>query len=291
MKIISAFIVFISMTTYICQAQLPDTDIFLVDIVKAGDGYKFSDPKNITNRKGYDNQPCFIGKENDIIYVVVEDTTQSDLYMYRSSSKKAIQLTQTRESEYSPFVAADNQTITVVRVDADSGQRLYNMKLPMLKPELIENSDSVGYFAWMNDSTVAMFILGKPFTLELLNTKTSKRKIADKNPGRCLKMAHDNSALYYVSKSDSTEWHIMSMTSDMKKKKVANTLKGSEDFAIMQGGEIIMGSEGKLYQLNMKSGEWRMIADFTSHLKGFYRIVLNRDGTQLALVAYTGDKP
>jgi hypothetical protein len=273
-------------------SQLPETDIFICTMQKVKDTLLFSRPINITNRKGYDNQPCFTKDGNKILFVAVEDTNQSDIYVYDLTKKSISQFTNSKESEYSPAYTPDKKFISVVRVDADSGQRFY--KLPESdwhKAEHIKNTDSIGYFCWLNDTMLAMFILGPSNTLQVLNTNTSERKLIASDVGRCLKLSPDKKSLYFILKSNADEWYIYSMALGSKKlTKIAQTLPGNEDFTFLPDGTIIMGKDAILYKLD-KTNTWKKIADFTLDLPGFYRIVINEKGTMMALVAYTGKKP
>lgn len=273
-------------------AQLPETDIFLCTIKKDASEYIFSKPVNITDHKGYDNQPCFTPDGKRILYVSVSDTTQSDIYSYDLEAKVSIQFTETRESEYSPSYTRDNKFISVVRVDGDSGQRFY--RLPIHNPDnalLVKNSDSIGYSCWLTETNLAMFILGPANTLQVLNTKTSERKLIASDIGRCLKLSHDGTKMYFVLKSNPSEWYIYSMDcKDYMLTRITKTLPHCEDFAVMPDGSLLLGSEGKLY-ISENNSDWKMIADFTSELSNFYRLAINNDGTLLALVAFTGKKP
>ena len=71
----------------VTHAQLPETDIFLSTIKKQNNKYIFSKPENITNRKGYDNQPCFTKDGKQILFVSVRDTLQSDIFSYTIKTK------------------------------------------------------------------------------------------------------------------------------------------------------------------------------------------------------------
>jgi hypothetical protein len=51
-----------------------------------------------------------------------------------------------------------------------------------------------------------------------------------------------------------------------------------------------MGKEGKLFYSSHET-EWKFLADFSSTVSDFYRIAVNRSGTLLALVAFSGKKP
>jgi Tol biopolymer transport system component len=272
--------------------QLPETDIFICNIKKDSTGYTFSKPENITNRPGYDNQPFFTPSGNRLLYVSVVDSSQSDIYSYDIAAKVSQQFTETKESEYSPAFTPDNKFVSVVRVDADSGQRLYRLPINNLKSaEIVSNTDSIGYSCWLNDSNVAMFILGKANTLQVLDTKHFKRKLIASDIGRCMKLSPDRKKMYFIVKSNPEEWFIYSMDcSGYALHRITVTLPNCEDFAILPDGKLIMGYTGKLYSFSPESG-WTMIADFTSELQDFYRVSVNNDGTMLALVAFTGKKP
>jgi hypothetical protein len=275
------------------SGQLPDTDIFLADIKNEGGNLSFSQPVNITNRKGYDNQPFFMQDGKSILYVAYKDTTQSDAFKYDIASKKVTQLTKTKESEYSPNLTPDGKSISVVRVDSDTGQRLYTISLnDFSKAQLVKESDSIGYYCWLNDSSLAMFILGNTMSLQVLNNKTSTRKWIASDIGRCMKLSPDKKKMYFVIKQNEAEWSIFQLEiATLTITRVISTLKGSEDFAVMPDESLLMGSEGKLYIKKPLSYEWKEIADFTSSLKDFYRITVSPKGDKIAFVSFTGKKP
>jgi Tol biopolymer transport system component len=274
-------------------AQLPDTDIFIADIKDDNGNLSFSQPVNITNRNGYDNQPYFMPDGKSILYVAFKDSTQSDVFKYELASKKLTQLTKTKESEYSPNLAPDGKSISVVRVDSDTGQRFYTIPLnDFSKAQLIKGTDSIGYYCWLNDSSLAMFILGNTMSLQVLNTKTSERKWIASDIGRCMRLSPDKKKMYFVIKQNETEWAIFQLDIfTLTITKVIATLKGSEDYAILPDESLLIGSEGKLYIKKAGSNEWKETADFTSSLKDFYRITVSPKGDKIALVSFTGKKP
>jgi Tol biopolymer transport system component len=272
-------------------AQWPDTDIFLADVKTTGGNLSFGKPMNITNRKGYDNQPYFMPNGKGLLFISQPDTLQTDVYKYDFASKKISQQTFSKESDFSPALSPDGKNISVVRIDADTAQRLHNLPLSNLKSDVtIKGSELVGYFCWLNDSSVAMFILGDAFSLQILNTKTSERKWIASDVGRCMKLSPDKKKMFFVLKQNPNEWAIFSLDiATLKMTKVVSTLKDSEDFAVMNDGSFLMGSEGKLYQY--KNNNWNPVADFSASLKDFYRISINAKGYKIAVVAYTGKKP
>jgi Tol biopolymer transport system component len=274
------------------KSQLPETDIFLCTVKKDSSGYIFSTPENITDREGYDNQPSFSPDTKKILYTAVADSLQSDIYSYDIELKASFQITSTAESEYSPAFTPDNSRISVVRVDTDSAQRFYTFPFNQIDDAtLIKNTDGIGYACILNDSLLAMFILGKAHTLQVLNVKNSERKLIASDIGRCMKLSPDKSKMFFIIKSNPAEWYIYAMNcSDFSLTRISKTPDGCEDFAIFPDGSFVMGSKGKLYLLG-GSNEWKEIADFSKELTDFYRVSVSNDGSYIALVAFRGKKP
>jgi Tol biopolymer transport system component len=276
----------------LAHSQLPETDIYLSDIRTVNNQTTFTDPVNITHHKGYDNQPCFSPDGKKILFVSVQDTTQSDVYVYDIALRTTLPFTFTPVSEYSPAYTPDKKFISVVRVDADSGQRFY--LLPVKTPEkarAVANTDSIGYACWINDSLLAMFILGPSNTLQLLNTTTGERKLVASDIGRCMKLSPDKRRMYFILKSNEKEWFVYAMdVRDFSLSRLAPALEGSEDFAILPDGTLLMGAGSKLFALKPGTA-WTLLRDFSASFTGFYRIAVDEKGKRLALVAYTGKKP
>lgn len=292
MKII-ILCIFLCMVS-IVNAQLPETDIFISQVTKRDGKLVFSKPENITSRKGYDNQPFFMPDGKTLLYVAVPDTAQADIFKYDFVSKKITAVTNTGESEYSPMLAPDGKNISVVRVDTDNGQRFYNLPINKINfAEHVSGTDSIGYYCWLSDSSLAMFILGNAMTLQVLNIRTGTRTLIASDIGRCMKLSNDKKSLYFVIKQNDNEWGLFEMNINTgEKKRVTSTLTGSEDFAIMPDGTFLMGNKGKLFQCDPSSGSnWKEIADFSSALGDFYRISINAKGDRIAMVAFTGNKP
>ncbi|MBL0342048.1 MAG: hypothetical protein IPP71_14650 [Bacteroidetes bacterium] len=86
------------------SAQVATTEIFLIDIVKKDKKLTYGIPINITNRDGYDNQPEFTPDGSKILYVVMPDSTQADLFEYTIADSTTKQLSETAESEYSQSI-------------------------------------------------------------------------------------------------------------------------------------------------------------------------------------------
>lgn len=280
MRIIIIICLYFVQATYL-GAQTPDTDVLLYDI--DWNKKQLKNKKNLTNWKGYDNQP-FFSPDAQRVYFTRALKDQSDAYYYDLKLKVVREFTSTQESEYSPTVTPDGKHISVIRVEKDSTQRLWRFPTDMGEPELIfENVKPVGYQAWVDDQTVALFILGSPNSLHLANTIDGTSKPITYGIGRSLHYNQGN--VFFVHKENATDWWIKKMeVATEKVTTVSKTLDGREDFVVTKSGKILMGDGEAIYEL--KSLKWKKLFKFKNPgFKDFNRLAVSDDESKLAIVA------
>jgi len=268
-------------------ATPPASDIFIID-VKTKDGQmKFGQPLKITNFVGYNNQPSFLPDGHSVLYTSIRNK-QADIYRYDIRSSATTQITNTPESEYSPTLMPDGKSISVVRVEADLTQRLWRFPLAGGPPSLIlERIKPVGYHLWIDDHTLALFILGKPNTLQIVDTSTEKAETVAENPGRILRRIPHQNKFSFVHKVSDKEWVIKAF--DLRTRTSASlidTLPGVEDYAWMSSGVLLMAKDSKLFAVVPLTGKtWSEVADFSAAgLKSITRIAVSQ-GDRIAIVA------
>src|SRR6185503_5120037 len=105
------------------------TDIYLASLSTRQGRLVVGAPVNVTRRPGYDNQPTFTRDGQALLYTVIASDGQADIYRYDLRTKTSRRVTSTPESEYSPTVYSDGTRFSVVRVEADSTQRLWSFQL------------------------------------------------------------------------------------------------------------------------------------------------------------------
>src|SRR4030095_13891111 len=92
-----------------------------------------------------------------------------------------VQITNTPEGEYSPGVMPDGTRFSVVRVEAGGTQRLWSFALDGSDPKGVLNDvKTVGYYAWVDNATVALYVLGgdgNPSTLQVADVSTGKATV------------------------------------------------------------------------------------------------------------------
>ncbi len=266
----------------------PATDIFMIDLATTRAGnLKLGEPVKITNWAGYNNQPAFMSDGQSILYTSMREK-QADIYRYDIGSAATIQVTHTPESEYSPTLMPDGKSISVVRVEADGTQRLWKFPLAGGVPSLIlENIKPVGYHLWVNDNTLALFVLGKPNTLQLADLRSGKAEVIAENPGRILRRVPHENKFSFVHKVSDQEWLIK--TFDLKTRAIATFIKtfpGVEDYAWTPAGVLLMANGAKLFARRKSDFAWVELADFSNAgLKNITRIAVGPKGDRIAIVA------
>jgi len=247
-------------------------------------------PMNITDRPGYDNQPSFTEDQRGVYFTSVRDDAQADIYRYDLEAKRTTRVTATApESEYSATPIDGGSAISVVRVERDSTQRLWRFPLNGGVPTVIlERVRPVGYYAWADDHTLALFVLGSPNTLQLADTRTGNSDTIATNIGRSLHRIPGTQRISFVRKSSPTEWWIESLDpAGRETTRLVRLPAGVEDYAWLPDGSMLCGRESRLLRWSGKAGdEWREIADLgTAGVKDITRLAVNARGDRIAFVA------
>ncbi|GAB4029664.1 hypothetical protein GCM10028774_02100 [Spirosoma jeollabukense] len=267
----------------------PDADIFLVDLTLTSQPAQVGNPVNITQRKGYDNQPSFTPDGKSILYTAMQDDGQTDIYRYDLQQKTSSPLTRTAESEYSATVTPDKAYFSVIRVEKDKTQRLWKFPISGTgEPTLVlEKVKPVGYHCWLTPDWLALFVLGAPNSLQLAHVGAGDTTRIESSIGRSLHKIPGKNALSFVHKRTATEWDIKQL--DLKSNQlttIAPTLAGSEDFVWTPDGTLLMCQGTALYQLKPgATPAWTKLADFSSlGIKQLNRLDIDAAGKKLALV-------
>jgi Tol biopolymer transport system component len=282
-------------------AQPSSTDIWIAGIEMRNGKPVAGIPERITQNDYYDNQPCFSTDGTLLYYASMPDTVQTDIFEYNIRKKSYRQLTNTLESEYQPqLVPYDKKKISVIRVDLDKAQRFYEMDIldgAFSEDPLMPNEDSLAYYAWINDTTVGAYMLnGQGGSLQQFDMKPQQAILLMNNGGfgRCLAKVPGTLLLSYVQKGSDGKNTIM--TYDMETEDrvpITETPEKTEDYCWGPDGKIYMGVNGKLmcYDTKSTSQKWEEVADWQKITGNFYRLAMSPDGSRIALVTYSGDKP
>lgn len=182
------------------------TEIFLMDIAESNGTITLSNPKNITNRRGYDNQPFFHPTLPLLYYTAMQDG-QTDIWSYNLKTGVGLQVTNTIDSEYSPTVTPDQKYLSCIvqrKLNGDQDLVKYNIKNSAETQMIFESQKTgkIGYQAWLNSNELVTFVLGTPQTLHYHSLITKKDTIVAPNIGRSLHLIPKQKAFSFVQEID-----------------------------------------------------------------------------------------
>lgn len=268
----------------------PATDIYLADLHVANRKVTVGTPVNVTARPGYDNQPCFLPSGHAFLYTSVRDS-QADIYRYDLDRKTSARVTNTRESEYSATPLPKGAAFSVVRVEADSTQRLWAFDADGTHPRLVLDSiKPVGYHAWGDDHTLVLFVLGNPATLQVADARApgAHGEVLAHDIGRSLQRIPGRAAVSFVQRDSIAGPSLQEL--DIRTRRVARLVKlpaGADFVAWTRDGIVLTASGTRLYQWDQqRGGDWETVADFApARLTNVTRLAVSPRGNRLAIVA------
>ena len=288
----------------------PDTEIYLASLKMIDGAIELGAPVNITNNPGYDNQPFFTADGKGILFASVRGAapggaegslTRTDIYRYDIASRATARVTETAEGEYSPTAMLDGTRVSVIRVEADGTQRLASIApngakiqvdviLPDIKP--------VGYHAWADERTVAMFVLGgngQPATLQVGDTTTGTARTLASDIGRSIQRIPGTGARAEISfvQRERDGQTVRLLVKKLNPATGAITtltpaVDGSReaDLAWTPDGTLLMAKDGMLYGWKPGRTGWREAASLQKlSLGAVTRIAVSPSGDSIALVA------
>ena len=283
----------------LAQNKVPDTDIYLATLKNNNGKITVTDTVNITHRPGYDNQPYFYDNGNSILFVTYKQNAEIQRYDINSGNIYNVSLPFTKGLDaYSPNIVPGSKNVSVVMVEKDSTQRIWQIKISNSEinaneglKNLFPNVKRVGYYCWIDKDHIAVDILED--SLKIYDIKNNKLTYIDNKTGRCIRKIPGENAISFVKKIADDDWEIMKLDLETNKTSViVKCPKGSEDFDWAPDGSVYMGNAGKLLIWTKKSGTWQQIADFTgTPLENFYRLTVSPKGDRIAMVNYKGKKP
>lgn len=256
----------------------PGTDIYIVPLM---DEVPSGPLRNLSDRPGYDNQPYFSADSSRLLFTS-QRGEQTEIFSVSLDADEHNQVTRTSNlSEYSPTLRPGTQAITVVRVEEDGTQRIWQFEADGSEDTITEpDLQPVGYFDWFSENRFAAFVLGEPHFL-VIKTIGEQPKTVAEDIGRTVRRLPDGRIGYIDKTADG--WFISAVDSDGNTEMLAPTLETVEDFAVSPRSTLFMGNGSRLYAWN---GKWESVADWSDEgIDGISRLMVSPDGRYIALVA------
>jgi hypothetical protein len=269
----------------------------------------------ITNNDQYSNQPYFF--DNDRLFYTqalpVSDTgttpisdssdivteqdvsVQMDSWMFDFTLGKPTNITESAENEYSPTPVPGSQNMSVIKVNAEGKQELWQLDtLGHPLKHLAPSVEPVGYHVWLNKNEVLLFVLGEPNTLQRIDAQdpSAIAQTIDNNIGASLYRFEKTDWFLYTSHNDGNYLNGYNIRTQ-KVIQIVSMPKNSEYFSISPMGNVITSDGNKLWQRKfMVKGDkiksldgWREIKIKQKECaKGISRTSISPDTSMIALV-------
>jgi len=267
-------------------AQATDDEIYVYQLTERKSKISIAKGENITNRKGYDNQPHFY-KKGALLYTS-QLGGQTDIMLYDLKKGTTSNLTASEVSEYSATMVPGLDAFSVIRQDLEGNQLLYMYDINQNKaPELLlDGIFPVGYHAWSGND-VAMFILGQPVKMVLTNYKERNDRTITTNIGRTLKTIPNSDKIAFERYEEDKSVVIYALTPSTDKfEKIIQKPANSSDWAITKNGTYITSVGSKLLKYNAQyDTDWVELIDLgETAARGMTRMAVSTDNKRIAIV-------
>ena len=278
------------------DAAPPDTDIYLAPLTVEDGTITVGKPENMTMSPGYDNQPAFTPEGDAVLFTSIRGGKQTDIYRYDIGTRKTTRVTNTPESEYSPTVTPDRQHISVIRVESDQTQRLWQFGRDGTNPELLlADIKPVGYHAWLDGQTIALYVLGQPATLQIADRSSGKAEIVARDVGRSLQHIPSSDAVSFVQREAPSKGGdppiLWIRAFDLRMRQITELTRAvagstEADLAWMPDGTLLMVYQDTLYSWKLGRRDWMNVADLGAlGVHHVTRLAVSPRGDRIALVA------
>ena len=287
MKLFTMLAIFLAGGPVLAQTA---SEIHLFDLNHHQGRITLTNPRNISQHPGYDNQPFFHPDQPIIFYSSFNQDGRADIRAYDMKTGKTSDFTQTDEREYSPTVTPDEQFLSCIIQRDNEAQDLGKYPLSGGPPIVLIDSLTIGYHAWINPNELLLFVLGEPMTLRHFDLRNNQSRILAENIGRSLHRIPGQAKMSFVQKNeDDKNWKIMSFDPASNQiEKITTTLPGQEDLAWLPDGKLLMSDGQQIFLYNPGATDkqgWQPITMPAAQLKGITRLAISPDGKRLALVA------
>jgi hypothetical protein len=272
------------------QPAPPATEVYLVSLADPA-AWTAASVTNISNSPGYDNQPHFMRDSRSVLFTSNRDGKQSDIYRYWIADRKLTQVTDTRESEYSPTLVPGGDGFTVIQVEADNAQRLKQFDLSGRNPRLVSHPDEtgVGYHAWIDSDTLLLFIVGQPAVLGRYQPGGDAIELVTSGIGRALVAIPNTKAASFTKRDEDRAWWLHRYDAGTRSSRALVRMPdgpGEPYVSWTRDGRAYTASGTRILTWKEGDAEWTLAGDLAAApVANISRLAVSPDGRWLAFVA------
>ncbi|MFK7766979.1 MAG: TolB family protein [Mariniblastus sp.] len=295
-----------------CQAQekskpleLPQCDIFLFDI-ETGDSespMKVSNPRNITDRIGYDNQPWFTPESKTILFTANRAADRTDIFEYVIESKETRQITDSPTQEYSPQISPENKVLSFVTDGEGANQSIWSVKrgddwaaVQGTERWLLQEQgerEPVGYYSWNHETDYILFWSRYGYSIRLFHAKKKVvHFVTGMAPPSSPYIIPGTNKFSFLHRQANDEAWIKELDPEtLAIRPLTKTFGSNPNYGWTPDGSIIMCDGTKMSRWSPDSdGKWSTVVDLaTLGMKSASRVAVSPNGKLLAVVGVAKD--
>lgn len=289
MRILAGFVLMLALAP-LAGAQILETEVWAGALDLRDGGFAVSDLKNLSNHRGYDNQPAFLPDGQSLLFTteaVNLDETGLGVHAVRYDLRNGKSTPLPLARGFSPTPAADGQ-IMLLR---EGGVWLHDARGKLVRA--LTQTTQAGYFYRFEDESWVLFmndqdrriVLYDPRSHALETMITGAITAPYRVPG-------ERAVTFVVQSEDTRTLHRL----DVDAKRVATLAT----IPFRTGGHHVWTPRGTLFMASgpaihewdpHRPSEWPIVQRFDSpDLQGITRIALNPAADRIALVSTANDE-
>ncbi len=260
------------------------TDVWLLELLREGNVLRAIEPRNLTNRPGYDNQPFFTPL-GELMFVQMEDD-RTDIWRWSPGTQSASRLTATPlQGEFSPTpIPGSKGGISYIRSPDDTSGRLWRMPREGAAAEIVfPDIGPVGYHAWLDNEHVALWLLQDPSVLQVVEIRTQEARTIATGVGRSPQSVPKRRAVSFTRGTTSGTW-VELYDLDLDRTEALALLPVGAEFHAWTPDGVLLSSSGSRV-VAWLDDSWQEVTDLAYLGLKLTRLAVSRDGARLALVA------
>lgn len=269
-------------------AQSPDTDIFVADMRVHGDSLVIGEPKNVTARRGYDNQPWFMPDGKALLYTAEHDG-QMDIWRLDLATGRTSRVTSTPQNEYSPSLLPNGEMLVVRWANDMSDGHLWRYTAAG-EPigAVVGDVSRIGYYAHAGPDRFAVFVNDSVQSFMLSDRRTGQVTKLGQNLGGSAPRTMPDGGISFLARDSARTWWLTRLDPATRAtRRIAPMLAGATQYAWLRDGRVLAARADTIFVLRPGANpKWTPVASFDRDgMRAISRVAVSDDGARIAFVS------
>jgi hypothetical protein len=269
---------------------IPDREIYLFDLALKDGNYTLTNKTNISNNKGYDNQPYFMPDSESVLFVSQRGDKETDVFQYDIKTQKTTQLTDTPHAEYSPKPIGDSGHVSFVSEGFNPYQSVWQLDVKTGKQSWLLNSkEPVGYYHANASNGDVLFWSRYGWSVQYLNIKNNMNRFVSGNavPSSPQQVPNSDHFSFVHRQTNGQLWIKAFDPEKFSITHIAPIFDDNFEYGWAPNGDILRVQNNKIFiwPAGNQGYSWQPGPDLSESFKGeLGRLAVSPDGTKITVV-------